>query len=205
MISFVALLELDFRYPSISLPGIYSAFVLQASPSEVTGNNTGLAGWAYWALSFVALIHHLYALKRIPNLYTHYIGWPSCVVSALSFTGIITYLITFVLSTPHLRYLVRYTSAFYLFLFCVLALLCVSTSFWLLACGRRKVGLVLRCSRCKTRKVVTRRVCIDNRYLSIISIIITLYILGTVPSVTYLPHDINLADPYSFPGRGLNP
>jgi len=105
MISFVALLKIDlFDIPLISLLLVWFGphcpfplllhIALQAFPSEVTGNNTGLAGWAYWALSFVALIHHLYALKRIPNLYTHYIGWPSCVVSALPFTGIITYLIT---------------------------------------------------------------------------------------------------------------
>jgi len=36
--------------------------VLQAFPSKVTGNNTGLAGWAYWALFLVSLSYTISVL-----------------------------------------------------------------------------------------------------------------------------------------------
>lgn len=116
------------------------------------GNNTGLAGWAYWALSLVSHLPSL-RLQRKPNLCTHHLGWPSCVVSALSFYWHYHLSNHFVLSTPHLRYLVRYTSAFFLpYLLCVLALLACSRVFsFMYAVG--EVSLVLRYRRCKTRKI----------------------------------------------------
>jgi len=101
MIFFVSLLKIDISdIPLVSLPILFyqtaafsfvSAYsVLQAFPSEVTGNNTGLA-WSGILGSLLYLLYHL-RLKALFNLISAHIILAGPLVLFLScpFTGIIT-------------------------------------------------------------------------------------------------------------------
>jgi hypothetical protein len=101
MISFVTLLKLDKSdIPLVSLPVLFhqtaafsfvSAYsVLQESPSEVTGNNTGLA-WSGILGSLLSLLYHL-CFQALFNLISAHIilAGPLVLFLPCPFTGIIT-------------------------------------------------------------------------------------------------------------------